>query len=82
MLLTAIKPALILNSLLFASLLFLDHFIHTSMKTTPLIYMLSMSVTGAVIYILLFLFLPLFRLRDEQMSWKRKLGLHPQLQPK
>jgi teichuronic acid exporter len=82
MLLTAIKPALILNSLLFASLLFLDHFIHTSIKTTPLIYMLSMAVTGAIIYIVLFLFLPLSRLRDEQMNWKRKLGLHPQLQPK
>ncbi|MHB1247250.1 MAG: lipopolysaccharide biosynthesis protein [Sulfuriferula sp.] len=82
MLLAALKPALVLNALLFASLLLLDQFIHALMKSKPLTYMLSMAATGMVTYILLFLFMPLSRLHDEQTTWKQKLGLRPQFQPK
>jgi len=82
MLLVALKPALVLNALLFACLLLLDHFIHALMQSQPLIYMLSMAAVGAATYILLFLFMPLSGLHAEQATWKRKLGLHPQLQPK
>ncbi len=82
MLFNALKPALILNSLMFASLLLLDHFIHALRHSQPLIYMLSMAALGSVLYVLLFLFMPLASLRAEQMTWKRKIGLMPQLLPK
>ncbi|MHB1246464.1 MAG: lipopolysaccharide biosynthesis protein [Sulfuriferula sp.] len=82
MLLNTLKPALILNTLMFTSLLLLDFFIHALRYSKPLVYLLSMAATGSVLYVLLFLFMPLSGLQAEQETWKRKIGLMPQLLPK
>lgn len=82
MLIQALKPALMLNSLLFINLFALDHFIHALRHSQPILYMLSMVTTGGILYTLMFLFLPLSGLHAEQLTWKRKIGLLPQLQAK
>jgi teichuronic acid exporter len=82
MLFAALKPALVLNTLLFLSLLLLDYFIHAALYGKPVAYMLSMAAVGALVYSLLFLFLPMTGLHAEQSTWKRKIGLSPQLQIK
>jgi O-antigen/teichoic acid export membrane protein len=82
MLIQALKPALVLNSLLFICLLVLDQFIHDLRHSQPILYMLCMVATGATLYSLMFLFLPLSGLKDEQVTWKRKIGLSPQFQAK
>ena len=81
-LLHALQPALILNALLFTALGILNYFIHPLELSQPIVYLLSMAGLGAILYMLLFLYLPLPGLLTEQSTWKRKFGLMPQLQPK
>lgn len=78
MLLASLKSVILLNLLLFTTLLLMDQFVHVYLKTEPLIYMLSMFVMGSFVYVVLFLFLPLDGLRAEQMKWKYKIGLETQ----
>ena len=71
----ALRPALILNSLLFAVLAALNYFIQPLEQSLPLLYLLFMTGVGAAFYLLVFLFLPLPGLVEEQVIWKRKMGL-------
>ncbi len=82
MLFTALQPALILNTILFAALVTLHHFIYMLEQSRPIVYLLCMTGFGAAVYMLLFLFMPLPGLLAEQAGWKRKMGLMSQLQPK
>jgi len=73
-LLIALKPALILNIPLFIVLLAIDIIIPESFSTThPGQYLLSMVMSGGLVYIILFLFIPLHALKAEQDRWKRLL---------
>ncbi|MHB1247090.1 MAG: lipopolysaccharide biosynthesis protein [Sulfuriferula sp.] len=82
MLVTALQPALVLNTMLFAALATLNYFIYSLEQSRPIVYLLGMIGFGAIFYMLLFLFMPLPGLLSEQAAWKRKIGLMPQLQPK
>ena len=73
-LLMALKPALILNIPLFIVLLAIDKIIPESFSTThPGQYFLSMVMSGGLVYIILFLFIPLHALKTEQDRWKKLL---------
>jgi len=81
MLVAALQPALVLNTMLFAALATLNYFIYSLEQSRPIVYLLGMIGFGAIFYLVLFLFMPLQGLLSEQAAWKRKIGLMPQLQP-
>lgn len=70
----AMRPALILNGMLFAVLAALHFFIQPLEQSQPFLYLLFMGGVGAAFYLLVFLFLPLPGLVEEQVIWKRKMG--------
>ncbi len=72
----ALKPALILNIFLFIALLLTKEALPESFSTThPGLFLLSMVMSGGLVYTLLFLFTPFEILRTEQERWKRLIRL-------
>lgn len=68
----ALMPAALLNGILALTLYFADK-AYSGMP--DLVYVAAMTCTGASVYALGFLFLPLSALRSEQLRWKSRLGL-------
>lgn len=77
-LLRAIKPAALLNAILWATLAVTDALLPEELAMNqPAIYLFVMSALGAISYTLCFLFLPIEKLKAESIRWKRKIGIHP-----
>jgi len=72
----ALQPALLLNGILIVTLLALDAWALGSLKTIrPVLYLLSMSAAGMVIYGTCFLYVPIPQLAKEATRWKTRLCL-------
>ncbi|WP_018077012.1 lipopolysaccharide biosynthesis protein [Thiobacillus denitrificans] len=71
----AFMPALLLNVILAAALWLLDQLIPPSVQAIDALYVLLMSSTGALVYALAFLYLPIPALAAETNRWKIKLKL-------
>lgn len=75
-LLRALKPGLILNGLLFASLLLADSFWPADLaKADSAYYLFIMSGIGGLVYTASFLYLPMRETEAEAARWKLWLGL-------
>ena len=67
-------PGLLLNLLLCGALLLIDSLLPSDFgNALPLLYILTMSACGALIYTLAFLFLPIPALASEASRWKKAL---------
>jgi O-antigen/teichoic acid export membrane protein len=73
-LLGAIAPGLTLNSLLFMALTLTDYLIGELRTTDPAIYLLLMVVAGALLYLAVFLLLPIEALQSESARWRQKIS--------
>ncbi len=72
-LLKAIRPALTLNGLLVVLLWSADVFLYSRYaQNSPGLYTFSMAVLGGLVYVALFLFLPIESLSDESAKWRSK----------
>jgi len=72
----ALKPALVLNTILFILLFTIANAVPESFSTSyPGLFLLSMVASGGLAYAILFLMLPFRILRTEQERWKRLLML-------
>lgn len=71
----AFTPAALLNAILAAALWFVDWLIPPSVQAIDALYVLLMSGTGALVYALAFLYLPIPALTAETSRWKIKLKL-------
>lgn len=75
-LLRALKPGLILNGLLFATLLLAASFWPDDLATAgSAAYLFFMSGLGALVYAAFFLYLPMRETETEAARWKHRLGL-------
>lgn len=76
-LLEALRPALLLNSLLIATL-WLSHTLALAAyaKTNPGLYALLMASLGGSVYAAAFLYLPIESLKTESAKWRRTLRLN------
>lgn len=75
-LLGVLKPGLILNGLLFATLLLADFFWPGNLaKSGSASYLFAMSGLGAFVYATFFLYLPMRETETEAARWKHRLGL-------
>lgn len=70
---TALAPGLLLGSLLFAVLTLVHFTLGENKSTAPVLYLLSMTVTGVVTYAAAFLLLPIPALRSEAARWHSQL---------
>ncbi len=72
----AIKPALLLNTLLFL-VLWLTHtvFLWHYAQSSPGLYSILMTCIGGAVYVAAFLFLPIESLKTESAKWRIKLRL-------
>ncbi len=69
----ALKPALLLNSILFVSLAFVDSLLSGIYRGgPPSLYVILMAAFGAVTYACLFLFLPIPSISSEVVRWKQR----------
>jgi O-antigen/teichoic acid export membrane protein len=73
--LRAVSPAALLNLLLAATLYGVSQFIPDHIRQNDLANLALMGTTGAIIYAVGFLYLPLISLQAEQQRWKIKLRL-------
>jgi len=71
----ALLPAIILNLILSAVLFVVDYSLPTELRSGDLKYVMSMSLSGGVVYTLCFLYLPIPSLQSERNRWKVKLRL-------
>lgn len=71
----ALRPAMILNTLLALVLLALDHALPASIRSHDLAYVAIMATAGGSAYALAFLYMPLATLQAEQLRWKSKLRM-------
>ena len=71
----AIIPATILNTILAGTLFITDHIMPASMRGHDLGYVTLMTITGGLVYVLCFLYLPITSLQKERQRWKMKLHL-------
>lgn len=71
----ALVPALVLNSLLAATLFATDHLLPQTLRSNDYSYLALMGLAGGVVYLAGFLYLPFAALHTEQQRWKRKLRL-------
>ena len=75
-LLRALKPGLILNGLLFATLLLAASFWPSDLaRAGSASYLFAMSGLGALVYAASFLYLPMREIQTEAARWKHRLGL-------
>jgi teichuronic acid exporter len=73
-LLRALSPGLILNSLLF-SVLAITHYALSEIQTSlPPLYLVLMTLTGALTYLVAFLFLPITAISTEAQRWRQQLN--------
>jgi O-antigen/teichoic acid export membrane protein len=70
MLFSALKPALLLNALLFLTLSLVHVLWMASLQETHALYFLGMVAAGAAVYALCFLYLPQKALAKEAQRWK------------
>jgi O-antigen/teichoic acid export membrane protein len=73
----ALKPALILNSLLVAVLVGLHILIAPLRSSFPSLYLLAMAVVGGGVYASCFLLLPIQALETEAARWRGKIAALP-----
>jgi teichuronic acid exporter len=72
----ALRPALLLNGVLFAFLGIVDWAYFGALRDDrPAIYLAGMAVLGAIVYGAMFLYAPVAALNGEAMRWKRALRL-------
>jgi O-antigen/teichoic acid export membrane protein len=72
----AIRPALLLNSILMFSLALAHISALSGYKTSqPALYLAAMTAVGAIVYGFCFLYLPVPQLATEAHRWKRKMHL-------
>lgn len=72
----SLAPGVLLNLLLVGVLVAMDLVLPQDLRgTQPLLYLLAMSSTGAAVYALAFLSLPIATLASEVARWKRALRL-------
>ena len=72
-LVSAVAPALLLNAILVAVLASAHYLLTTLMPAAPFVYLVTMLVTGFVVYVSAFLFLPISALRSETERWRRAI---------
>jgi O-antigen/teichoic acid export membrane protein len=73
----AISPALLLNTLLLATIWLADTFVLSRYThNSPGLYALLVTGIGGITYVAAFLFLPIESLRTESAKWRRKLLLN------
>jgi len=74
----AIRPALILNSTLFAALMLADYAVFGRyFDDASAAYLIGMGGVGVATYAVAFLFMPITALRAEAMRWKKALRIAP-----
>ncbi len=73
----AIKPAIILNSILAGGLALAHFTLPEAVRGIDLAYVGCMAAIGGSIYVACFLLLPIDALENERNRWKRKLKLLP-----
>ena len=71
----AIRPAVLLNSLLAITLYIVNQTIPETMRNNDYAYLMAMIASGGIVYILGFLYAPIPALQAEQQRWKIKLRL-------
>lgn len=71
----AFMPAMILNTLLVATLWLADQAIPAKIQSVDALYVLTMSAIGGTVYVAGFLYLPIPALAAETARWKVKLRL-------
>ena len=72
----SLAPGAALNLLLCAILISVDSLLpHAFRETRPAFYVLVMSASGALAYVVAFLFLPIQALSNEATRWKQRLRL-------
>lgn len=71
----AFYPAVIMNVILAVALLIVDNLMPDEARAVDLLYLSCMTVIGAFIYGLCFLYLPFPSLLDEQKRWKTRLRI-------
>lgn len=69
----ALLPSLLLNSLLFTFLFFLDSVVTEYFGSHEFLYLLVMGTLGSVFYLLLFLYMPLSQLSSEANRAKKQM---------
>lgn len=74
--LVALRPALVLNSILVCTLYLVHHGMPDQVSASSPVYLAAMVLTGGLIYALCFLFLPITALGSEQERWKARMR-HP-----
>lgn len=70
----ASAPGLFLSTLLLAVLALTDLMLGEHNTTSPLLYLLVMSLCGGLFYAAVFLLIPIPSLRTEATRWRQKLG--------
>jgi len=70
----AIAPGLKLNSLLFLVLALADFLTGDLVSTNPELYLLFMVVPGSLVYLAVFLFIPITALQSESARWRQKIN--------
>lgn len=71
----AVKPALLLNTVLALGLWLVDTLLTDEIASIPAAYLLSMSAAGGLLYTVCFLYLPIPAVRKEAERWKSRLRL-------
>lgn len=72
----ATTPGLLLGGLLFCVLALVDHALGGTRATPAVIYVLMMIISGGLVYVTAFLFIPLTALETEAARWRQKLAGH------
>jgi O-antigen/teichoic acid export membrane protein len=67
----ALRPALLLGALLFVCLAAIDKALGGERSTHPVVYLLLMTMSGAVVYSSAFLFLPIKAIASETQRWRQ-----------
>lgn len=71
----ALIPAVVLNGVLAGVLFLTDQLIMEGIRENDLLYISVMGLSGCLVYVVCFLYLPLPALKTEQQRWKAKLHL-------
>lgn len=69
----AIFPGLILNAVLFVALTLVDSLIGDLRATASAVYLLCMAIFGSLVYLAVFLLLPIPALETESARWRQKI---------
>jgi len=71
----ALLPATLLNLIMAAAFMLMDHLLPLTLRENNILYLTTMGLTGGLTYGLCFLYLPIPALTAEAMRWKTMLRL-------